>query len=197
MTLKMRPLPALAAAALACLCLRPDAGGAPLPLPPPDFADTETTVHIPVPPLEGKHFFTLALDFRASATNSLEASFGQDADGDGTLSLREAAVTLGWSRGAWRIRRRGAGGWEDYGLPGTEGRHLLRVTRWIHRGNPAQGFSVSADGAPLAFGWGASAGWLPLSALEGGLVRVTARGAGLGGAVESAAGTDGAVIIVK
>ena len=72
------------------------------PLPPSEYADTEVSTNMPfvvsfdsMSRLE----FTLSLD--ASSTNSVEASIGTDADGDGNLSLDETDYTVGCRCGVW------------------------------------------------------------------------------------------------
>lgn len=164
-------------------------------VPPPVFADTETAAHVPLPPLGDKQHFKVSLDFNASPSNCLTVAFGRDADGDGRLSLREQAVELGWD-GAWFIRRKGVSAWERYELAGTDGRHLFEASQWLHRTRPDQRLTLSADGVPLAFGNETEA-WLPISALDGGTARVTARGAGVAGAAEMTANADGLALKLK
>jgi hypothetical protein len=167
----------------------------PLAVPPPVFADSETAAHVAVPPLDGRHFFKISMDFCASQSNCLTAAVGQDADGDGTLSLREQTLEVGWD-GAWFIRRKGASAWERREQAGAEGRRLFVASQWLHRARAEQRLTLSVDGVPLAIGGGAEA-WLPLAALEGGLVRVTARGCGAEGTAEWITGVDGSVLKLK
>lgn len=188
-----RTASALAAAVLACRSSGADT--LPVAIPLPVFADTEAVTNIAVPPLGDKQYFKVSLDFSASPSNCLTVAFGRDADGDGSLSLREQAAELGWD-GAWFIRRKGASAWERFGLAGTDGRHLFEASQRLRRAQPEQQLSLSADGAPLAFGNGTGT-WLPLSALDGGTVRITSRGAGVEGVAEMAAEIDGIVLKIK
>lgn len=164
-------------------------------IPPPAFADTEIATHIAVPPLEGKSFFKVSAAFNASPSNSLTVAFGVDADGDGRLSLREQTVETGWD-GVWFIRRKGVCGWERLEQTGTEGRRLFEATRWMHRAEPQQRLALSVDGTPPMFGPDVAT-WLPLSALDGGMARVTARGRGVEGAAERVTGMDGIILKLK
>lgn len=163
--------------------------------PPAVFADSETVTNVVLPSLENRQRIRISLDFNASPSNSLTVAFGRDADGDGSLSLREQAVELGWD-GEWLIRRGGVSAWERFALPGTDGHHVLEASQWLLRMRANQRLTLSVDGAPLAFGNGTEA-WLPLSALDGGTARVTARGTGAGGTAEITAETDGAVLKIK
>jgi len=167
----------------------------PVAVPPPVFADTESVTNVALPPLDNRQRVRVALDFSASPSNCLTVAFGRDADGDGSLSLREQAVELGWD-GAWFIRRQGVSAWERHELAGTDGRHRFEASQWLHRARPEQRLALSVDGIPLALGEGTEA-WLPLSALDGGTVRVTARGAGVEGAAEITASADGFVLKLK
>ena len=184
---------ALAAAVFAC---RPSgADTLPVAVPLPVFADTEAVTNIAVPPLGDKQRFKVSLDFNASPSNCLTVAFGRDADGDGRLSLREQAAELGWD-GVWFIRRKGVSAWERFGLAGTDGRHHFEAAQWLRRARPEQRLALSADGVPLAFGNGTDA-WLPLSALDGGTARVTARGTGVEGTAEITANADGFTLKLK
>ncbi len=167
----------------------------PVAIPLPVFADTETVAYVPLPPLEGKPHFKLSIDFTASPSNCLTVAFGVDADGDGRLSLREQAVELGWD-GAWLIRRKGVAAWERFELAGTDGHHLFEASQWLHRTRTEQQLSLSVDGTPFAFGNGTQ-NWLPLSALDGGTMRVTARGHGVEGTAKLVTGADGIVLKLK
>ena len=72
------------------------------PLPPSEYADTEVSTNMPfVVSLDSmsRLEFTLSLD--VSVTNSVEASIGTDADGDGNLSLDETDYTVGCRCGVW------------------------------------------------------------------------------------------------
>ena len=165
-------------------------------VPPPVSADTERCVHLAVPPLAGKDFIKVSMSFNASPSNSLAIAFGADADGDGRLSLREQAAALGWDNGAWFVRRPGASAWERLEEAGAAGPRLLEAVLWLRSATSGPRLVLSVDGTPAACG-ARAADWVPLSALENGTVRVTARGHGVEGAAEVAAGTDGIVLTIK
>ena len=164
-------------------------------VPTPVFADTETVAHVALPPMNGKKYFKVSLDFNASPSNCLTVAFGRDVDGDGKLSLREQAVELGWD-GAWFIRRNDVAAWERYDLVGTDGRHLFEASKWLYCTRSDQQLTLTADGIPLAFENGTDA-WLPLSDLDGGTVRVTSRGTGVEGAAQIIVNADGTVLQLK
>ena len=72
------------------------------PLPAPEFADTEVSTNIPFEvsfAAMSRIEFSLSLD--ASPTNNVEVLIGTDADGDGNLSVWEAAHTFGFDCGRW------------------------------------------------------------------------------------------------
>ena len=46
----------------------------------------------------------LSIGCEATPSNSVQVSFGRDADGDGVLQVDEAALTVGWRCGAWFVR---------------------------------------------------------------------------------------------
>ena len=71
-------------------------------LPQAAYADTEVSTNMPfVVSLDSmsRLEFTLSLD--VSSTNSVEASIGTDANGDGDLSLDETDFTVGCRCGVW------------------------------------------------------------------------------------------------
>ena len=72
------------------------------PLPQSAYADTEVSTNVPFAvslDSMSRLEFTLSLD--VSSTNSVEASIGTDADGDGNLSLDETDYTVGCRCGVW------------------------------------------------------------------------------------------------
>ena len=72
------------------------------PLPQSAYADTEVSTNMPFAvslDSMSRLEFTLSLD--VSVTNSVEASIGTDADGDGNLSLDETDYTVGCRCGVW------------------------------------------------------------------------------------------------
>jgi len=165
-------------------------------IPSPVFADTETCVHVAVPPLAGKDFLRVSMPFTASPSNSLSAAFGVDTNGDGRLSLREQAVELGWDGGFWFVRRSAVSAWERLEKAGAAGTRLLEAVLWLRPGTSGPRLALSVDGAFDAFGEDAAA-WLPVSALEGGTVLVTARGHGVEGTADVVTGVDGILLRLK
>ena len=72
------------------------------PLPQAAYADTEVSTNVPFAvslDSMSRLEFTLSLD--VSSTNSVEASIGTDANGDGDLSLDETDYTVGCRCGVW------------------------------------------------------------------------------------------------
>ena len=72
------------------------------PLPPSGFADTEVSTNIAFVvdrAIMTRIEFTVELD--ATPTNNVEVAIGTDADGDGDLSVEEAAYTFGYDCGKW------------------------------------------------------------------------------------------------
>ena len=51
----------------------------------------------------------LSIACEATTSNTVQAAFGCDADGDGVLQVDEAALTVGWRCGAWFVRDELAG----------------------------------------------------------------------------------------
>ena len=71
-------------------------------LPPSAYADTEVSTNIAFVverPAMTRIEFTVELD--ATPTNNVEVAIGTDADGDGNLSVEEAAYTFGYDCGKW------------------------------------------------------------------------------------------------
>ena len=92
-------------------------------LPPSEYADTEVSTNIAFTverPAMTRIEFTVALD--ATPTNSVEVAIGSDANGDGNLSVEEAAYTFGFDCGKW-FEREWERGTEDreQGLPAPVG----------------------------------------------------------------------------
>ncbi len=165
-------------------------------IPQPVLADTERCFHIAAPPLAGKDYLRVSMSFSASPSNSLSVAFGVDKNGDGRLSLREQAVELGWDGGFWFVRRSAVSAWERLEKAGAAGTRLLEAVLWLRPGTSGPRLALSVDGASDAFGEDATA-WLPVSALEGGTVRVTARGHGVEGTAEVVTGVDGILLRLK
>ena len=76
-------------------------------LPSAEFADTEVSTNIAFVverPAMSRIEFTVALD--ATPTNNVEVAIGMDGNGDGNLSVEEAAYTFGYDCGTWFCRAR-------------------------------------------------------------------------------------------
>ena len=73
-------------------------------LAPSQFADTEVSTNVPcaldIPSLKE---YRIGLGLVGTPSNNVEVALGHDADGDGTLSLDEAAILLAWDCGEWSI----------------------------------------------------------------------------------------------
>ena len=81
------------------------------PLPPSEYADTEVSTNIAFVverPAMTRIEFTVALD--ATPTNNVEVAIGTDGNGDGNLSVEEAAYTFGYDCGKWFARSAGLEG---------------------------------------------------------------------------------------
>ena len=71
-------------------------------LPPSEYADTEVSTNIAFVvdrSMMTRIEFTVALD--ATPTNNVEVAIGTDGNGDGNLSVEEAAYTFGYDCGKW------------------------------------------------------------------------------------------------
>ena len=74
-------------------------------LPPSEFADTEVSTNFTFAVGEGiNRRLVFSLELAASPTNNVEVAIGCDADEDGSLSLDEAALTVGYDCGEWFVR---------------------------------------------------------------------------------------------
>ena len=76
-------------------------------LPSSEFADTEVSTNITFVverPAMTRIEFTVALD--ATPTNNVEVAIGTDGNGDGNLSVEEAAYVFGYDCGTWFCRAR-------------------------------------------------------------------------------------------
>ena len=73
--------------------------------PSPEFADTEVSTNFMFAVGEGcNRRLVFSLENEASPTNNVEIAIGCDADEDGSLSLDEAALTVGYDCGKWFVR---------------------------------------------------------------------------------------------
>jgi len=76
-----------------------------LSLPPPEFADTEVSTNFTFAVGEGSNRrLVFTVELVATPTNNVEIAVGCDADEDGSLSLDEAALTVGYDCGEWMVR---------------------------------------------------------------------------------------------
>ena len=104
-------------------------------------------------------------------------TFGQDADRDGELSLRETDLILGWSCGHYFLERFKASEVYDETNVGTNG--VARLLEWrsrVRRNGRIQSFALTNEcGATFADLTVASPTWL--CDVNWNLMRVTARGA--------------------
>ena len=110
---------------LAC-CLFAALGAFSGELPPGDYADTEASTNISFAVnADQTDMMSIALDFDATPSNSVEVAIGHDADGDGNLSPEESAVVFGYDCGTWfqRSTKR------NLLLPAEPGRLRLRKSR--------------------------------------------------------------------
>ena len=75
-------------------------------LPAPQFVDGEVSRCYPFDQSGiGSIWIDLSASFTGTASNNLEIVFGQDANHDGELSLRETDLILGWSCGRYFLER--------------------------------------------------------------------------------------------
>ena len=77
------------------------------PLPPSVYADTEVSTNICFVvdrAMMTRIEFTVALE--ATPTNNVEVAIGTDGNGDGNLSVEEAAYVFGYDCGKWFVRDR-------------------------------------------------------------------------------------------
>ena len=79
-------------------------------LAPSQFTDTEVSTNVPraldLPSLKE---YRIGLGLVGTPSNNVEVALGHDADGDGKLSLDEAAISLAWDCGEWMVRGEGTG----------------------------------------------------------------------------------------
>ena len=74
-------------------------------LPPSEFVDTEVSTNFTFAVGEGSNRrLVFSLELAASPTNNVEVAIGCDADEDGSLSLDETALTVGYDCGEWFVR---------------------------------------------------------------------------------------------
>ena len=89
----------------------------PAQLAPSQFADTEVSTNVPCAlDLPSLKEYRIGLGLVGTPSNNVEVALGHDADGDGVLSLDEAAISLAWDCGEWIIggnREEGIGNGEE------------------------------------------------------------------------------------
>ena len=74
-------------------------------LPASEFDDTEVSTNFTFAVGErSNRRLVFSLELEASPTNNVEVAIGCDADEDGSLSLAEAALTVGYDCGEWFVR---------------------------------------------------------------------------------------------
>ena len=97
----MKPLCSFAFLPMAALAVTVE------PLPQGEYADTEASTNIAFVverPEMTRIEFTVALE--ATPTNNVEVAIGADGNGDGNLSVEEAAYVFGYDCGSWFCRER-------------------------------------------------------------------------------------------
>ena len=132
---------------------------------PSQFADTGVSTNVPCAlDLPSLKEYRLSLGLVGTPSNNVEVALGHDADGDGVLSLDEAAISLAWDCGEWMTRGIG-----DQGLGiGEEGQ-----VPFVTSGPDTNGFVV-AEIAVAVSNHKAKPAWLYDRTWN--LVRVTRRG---------------------
>jgi len=81
------------------------AGVAVGPLPAPEFADTEVSTNFFFSVGEGQNrSLVFTVELHATPSNNVEVAIGVDADEDGSLSLDETALAVGYDCGEWFVR---------------------------------------------------------------------------------------------
>ena len=129
---------------------------------PSQFADTEVSTNVPCAlDLPSLKEYRIGLGLVGTPSNNVEVALGHDADGDGVLSLDEAAISLAWDCGEWMARGIGDQGLGIGEVPLTTG------------GSDTNGFVV-AEIAVAVSNHKAKPAWLYDRTWD--LVRVTRRG---------------------
>ena len=74
-------------------------------LPPSEYADTEVSTNIPFEvSFDAMSRMNFSISLEASPSNCVEVSIGEDANGDGILSLDETIQVFGYNCGVWFVR---------------------------------------------------------------------------------------------
>ena len=75
------------------------------PLPAPDYADTEVSTNFAFSVGEGQsRGIVFTVELQASPSNNVEVAIGVDADEDGSLSVDESGLCVGYDCGTWVVR---------------------------------------------------------------------------------------------
>ena len=87
-------------------------------LAPSPYADTEVSTNVPCAlDLPSLKEYRLSLGLVGTPSNNVEVALGHDADGDGVLSLDEAAISLAWDCGEWIGKGMSYEGWGMRDVP--------------------------------------------------------------------------------
>ena len=90
----------------------------PAQLAPSPYAATEVSTNVPcVLNLPSLKEYRIGLGLVGTPSNNVEVALGHDADGDGVLSLDEAAISLAWDCGEWMARGMSDEGWGMRDVP--------------------------------------------------------------------------------
>ena len=164
----------LFAGVFAAAALTASAAMVALPPPPPcDYADTEASTNLAFSlRTEGREFFEVAISLAANASNNLEVAFGRDTDSDGSLSIEEQSLTIGWDSGCWFLRDETTG--ERISAPRENGLRRLDCRIMLDRTLRPCGLLGFDSGVVFSCGRGSTPA--SLFDTEWNLVRVTARG---------------------
>ena len=75
------------------------------PLPAPDYADTEVSTNFAFSAGEGQsRGIVFTVELQATPSNNVEVAIGCDADEDGSLSVDESGLCVGYDCGTWFVR---------------------------------------------------------------------------------------------
>ena len=81
------------------------AGVAVGPLPVPEYADTEVSTNFAFSAGEGQsRGIVFTVELQATPSNNVEVAIGCDADEDGSLSVDESGLCVGYDCGTWFVR---------------------------------------------------------------------------------------------
>ena len=117
-------------------------------LAPPSHIDTEVTTNVSCNlNLLSLKEYRLSLGLVGTPSNNVEVVLGHDADGDGILSIDEAALSLAWDCGAWIAAGQGGEITPLTGGPDTNGVvwAVVAVDIRRHRANPSWMYSDTWD----------------------------------------------------